>query len=233
MTKYKELARPPLDALRQIKGGDLNGKTDISPQWRYEKLDEIFGQCGIGWKYEIVRLWEYACQDGTVLCFAQINAYTKDGDKWSDPIPGTGGNTLVDMVNVYDSNKNATGAKKAKPNDEGFKMAVTDAIGTAFKQIGLASDIYRGNFDGSKYKNTEQEKPEQKPALDKDKPANFDAEKKALLAAEFEKLLASTDENGVKVYDDAWQKKWRSRLPTEGYTAIIAEIKKDLKGENK
>jgi hypothetical protein len=30
-------------------------------------------------------------------------------------------------------------------------MAYTDALGTALKYVGVASEIYEGNFDGSKY----------------------------------------------------------------------------------
>ena len=147
-TRYKELSRPPLSALRQIQGGDLKGKTDINPQWRFEAMDTVFGQCGIGWKFEIVKLWDYPTTDGTILCFAQINLYTANGEKWSDPVPGVGGNTLVDMVKGY----NPSDPKRSKPNDEGYKMAITDALGTAMKVIGVAADIYRGNFDGSKYR---------------------------------------------------------------------------------
>ena len=161
-TRYKELSRPPLSALRQIQGGDLKGKTDINPQWRFEIMDSTFGQCGIGWKFEIVKLWDHPITDGTILCFAQINLYTANGDRWSDPVPGVGGNTLVDMVNIYDKNRQATGEKRANPNDEGYKMAITDALGTAMKVIGVAADIYRGNFDGSKYR--EDPAPKQKQA---------------------------------------------------------------------
>lgn len=157
-TRYKELSRPPLSALRQIQGGDLKGKTDINPQWRFEAMDTAFGQCGIGWKFEIVKLWDYPTADGTILCFAQINLYTANGEKWSDPVPGVGGNTLVDMVKGY----NPSDPKRAKPNDEGYKMAITDALGTAMKVIGVAADIYRGNFDGSKYR--EDPAPKQKQA---------------------------------------------------------------------
>lgn len=156
-TKYKELSRPPLSALRQIQGGDLKGKTDINPQWRFEAMDTVFGQCGIGWKFEIVKLWDYPTADGTILCFAQINLYTANGEKWSDPVPGVGGNTLVDMVKGY----NPSDPKRAKPNDEGYKMAITDALGTAMKAIGVAADIYRGNFDGSKYREDTAQKQKQ------------------------------------------------------------------------
>lgn len=157
-TKYKDLSRPPLSALRQIQAGDLKGKTDINPQWRFEAMDSAFGQCGVGWKFEIVKLWDYPTADGTILCFAQINLYTAIGDDWSSPIPGIGGNTLVDMVKGY----NQGDPKRAKPNDEGYKMAITDALGTAMKVIGVAADIYRGNFDGSKYR--EDSAPKQKQA---------------------------------------------------------------------
>ena len=37
-------------------------------------------------------------------------------------------------------------------------MAVTDAIGTAMKMIGVAADIYFGKWDGSKYKDDDNSK---------------------------------------------------------------------------
>lgn len=145
---YEAMRRPPATALRQIQAGDLKGKTDINPQWRYEIMDATFGACGIGWKYEIVKLWDVPCQDGTVLAFAQVNVYTKNGDAWSDPIPGIGGNTLNDMVKGYSQGD----PKRPKPNDEGYKMAVTDALSVALKMLGVGADIYMGKWDGAKYR---------------------------------------------------------------------------------
>ena len=146
--KYKKMSRPPASALREIQAGDLKGKTDINPQWRYEIMDEVYGPCGEGWRYEIVKLWDCPTQDGTVLAFAQVNVYVKIADGWSEPIPGLGGNTLVDMVKGY----NQGDPKRPKPNDEGYKMAITDALGTALKMLGVAADIYAGRWDGSKYR---------------------------------------------------------------------------------
>lgn len=37
-------------------------------------------------------------------------------------------------------------------NDEGYKMAITDALGTAVKMLGVAADVYAGKWDGSKYR---------------------------------------------------------------------------------
>ena len=139
---YKKLSRPPETALRQITAGDLKGKTDINPQWRYEAMTETFGLVGIGWKYEIQKLWTEPGANGETLAFAQVAVYIRDPDtkEWSDPIVGIGGSKLI--------NKFSAGPKS---NDEGYKMAVTDAFSTSLKMIGVAADIYAGRWDGSKY----------------------------------------------------------------------------------
>lgn len=138
---YESLARPPKDALRQIEAGKLKGKTDINPQWRYKAMTEKFGLVGCGWKYEVQKLWTEQGAGSEKLAFAQVAVFVKDGDKWSEPIVGIGGSRLVQIEK---------GA--AVSNDEGYKMAVTDAFSTALKMLGVAADIYAGRWDGSKYK---------------------------------------------------------------------------------
>ena len=140
MDTWKQLCTPPSDALKTIQAGRLRGKSDINPQWRYERLTEVFGICGFGWKYEIVRLWTEPGADGQVMAFATVNLYISIDGIWSNPIPAVGGSMAVEKE------KNGM-----YTNDEAYKMAVTDAIGTAAKMIGLAADIYRGTYDGSKY----------------------------------------------------------------------------------
>lgn len=138
---YESLAQPPKSALRQIEAGKLKGKTDINPQWRYKAMTEKFGLVGCGWKYEIQKLWTEQGAGSEKLAFAQVAVFVKDGDKWSEPIVGIGGSRLVQLEK---------GA--AVSNDEGYKMAVTDAFSTALKMLGVAADIYAGRWDGSKYK---------------------------------------------------------------------------------
>lgn len=138
---YESLSRPPKDALRQIEAGKLKGKTDINPQWRYKAMTEKFGLVGCGWKYEVQKLWTEQGAGSEKLAFAQVAVFVKDGDKWSEPIVGIGGSRLVQLEK---------GA--AVSNDEGYKMAVTDAFSTALKMLGVAADIYAGRWDGSKYK---------------------------------------------------------------------------------
>lgn len=138
---WSKLSRPPAGALKRIEAGRLKGKSDINPQWRYQAMTETFGPCGVGWKFEIVRTWTEPGPESQVFCFAQVHLYIKQLEAWSCPIPGVGGSMLVE--------KEKAGLHA---NDEAYKMAVTDALGTAAKMLGVAADVYLGNYDGSKYR---------------------------------------------------------------------------------
>lgn len=135
--KYQALANPPQDALRTIEAGNLKGKSDINPQWKIEAMTEQYGLCGIGWKFEVINVTTQPCPEGQILLYMQVNLYVKDGDVWSAPIPGFGGDMLVEK------NKNGL-----VPNDEAYKMCLTDALGNAMKCVGVAANVYRGKFDG-------------------------------------------------------------------------------------
>jgi hypothetical protein len=153
---WEKLARPPASALKAIQAGRLKGKSDINPMWRIKAMTEVFGQCGDGWKFEIVRLWTEAGSDGQVFAFAHVNLFVRtsqfiEDKKWNDPIPGIGGHYLIV--------KESSGLHA---NDEGYKMAITDALGTAMKMLGVAADVYMGLWDGSKYKDETATKKEEK-----------------------------------------------------------------------
>lgn len=139
METYKTLSTPPPDALKEITYGALKGKSDINPQWRYEALTQEFGLCGYGWKFEVVdKLTQAVPATGEVMVYVLVNLYIKQGEEWSAPIPGYGGDFLL--------KKDKNGLHG---NDEAFKMAMTDALGTAAKMIGVAADVYRGKFNGA------------------------------------------------------------------------------------
>ncbi|MGP1416096.1 MAG: hypothetical protein ACTTJ6_09290 [Treponema sp.] len=147
---YESLARPPKEALKEIKGGKLSGMTDINPQWRYKVMTEKFGLVGVGWKYEVQKLWTEQGAKGEVLAFAQVAVFVKKDEQWGEPIIGVGGSKLV-----------LIGKGDIGSNDEGYKMAVTDALGTALKMLGVAADIYAGRWDGSKYRESSEQQPPQ------------------------------------------------------------------------
>lgn len=156
MEIWNQVSRPPKAALKAIRGGRLSGMTDIDPMWRFQVMTEIFGPVGTGWKYTIDRVWTEPAAEGQVFAFAQVSVYYRTlhflSLYWSEPVQGLGGSMLLTIE------------KRGKPeqyiyaDDEAFKKATTDALGTALKHLGVAADIYAGRWDGSKYKDDPEEK---------------------------------------------------------------------------
>lgn len=146
MEIYEYARSVPDYAKKPISGGRLNGKTDIRPQWRTQVLTELFGPCGFGWKYEITSQRLEPGEGKEVKAFVDINLYVKCGDEWSAAIPGIGGNSYID--------------NKGYTNDECFKMALTDALSVACKQLGIGADVYMG-AERTKY--TAPDEPQQAP----------------------------------------------------------------------
>ena len=147
---WQKFESPPESALKRILGGKLKGKYDINPQWRYKALTEVFGPCGLGWKYEVTKRWTEPGPEGQVIAFVDINFFymVKDEDppaaktkaekpKWSAPVPGTGGAMLI-----------AEEKGRLVANDEAYKMATTDALSVATKMLGIAANVYLGRYDG-------------------------------------------------------------------------------------
>lgn len=152
---YNQLKEVPEIAKKKISGGRLNGMTDISPMWRIKKMTEVFGICGFGWKYEITKMWTEKADTQAVSCFVNILLYVKQNDVWSDPIPANGGSSFV-----------AVESKGAYQSDECYKMATTDALGTAMKMLGLGADVYFEK-DRTKYSQPEEEKKPSKEESDR------------------------------------------------------------------
>jgi hypothetical protein len=145
---YNQARAVPAEALKEITGGRLSGKSDINPMWRLKKLTELFGPCGIGWKYTITKQWLEHGGNDEIAAFVNIDLFYKHEGAWSEAIPGTGGSAFV-------------AKEKSGPytSDECFKMALTDAISVACKALGFGADVY-WDKDRTKYGNSPQAAPE-------------------------------------------------------------------------
>lgn len=145
---YEQVRNVPKEAQKKITGGRLNGMTDIKPMWRIEKLTEVFGPCGFGWKAPIKNKEIIEGANGEKIAIVDIDLYVKVNDVWSDPIEGTGGSSFIakEKSGLYTS-------------DECFKMAYTDAISVACKSLGFGADIYWGDskYDTGKKIETKEE----------------------------------------------------------------------------
>lgn len=127
---YNKVREVPQDAKKTISAGRIKGFTDINPMWRIKCLTEQFGPCGIGWYYKTVEKWTETVGDET-CAFVMIELYVLYDGKWSQPISGTGGSRLAtnERSGVYVS-------------DECYKMATTDALSVACKNLGIGADVY-------------------------------------------------------------------------------------------
>ena len=135
---YNRVRVVPEEAKKPIKGGRLNGMTDINPMWRIKVLTSEYGPCGIGWFYKPVKKWTEQA-GGETVAFVDIELFIKVDGEWSQPICGTGGSKL--------SQNERNGLFVS---DECYKMATTDAISVACKQLGIGADVYFG-ADITKY----------------------------------------------------------------------------------
>ena len=157
MEIYNKVKGVPKNAQKAIKGGRLNGMTDINPMWRIAMLTELFGPCGMGWKYTITRREMIPGANDEVSCFVDVDLFYKWDGVWSEPIPGTGGASYI-----------AKESRGLYTSDECYKMALTDALSVACKALGVGADIY---WEGgrSKYSadpqapSTEQPQPKKAP----------------------------------------------------------------------
>ncbi len=137
---YYDLGREvPESAKKKITGGRISGMTDINPMWRIKKLTEMFGPCGIGWYYKSVNEW-IETYEKEAAAFVKIELYIKVDGEWSMPIQGTGGSKFAEMQR-----------NGAYVSDECYKMATTDAISVACKQLGIGADVY-WDKDETKYR---------------------------------------------------------------------------------
>lgn len=134
---YEKVREVPQEAQKTIGGGRLKGFTDINPMWRIQKLTECFGPCGLGWYIDVKDKWIDRADNGEAIASVMIELYIKNDNgtgltpQWSKPIVGVGGSRFVS------NEKNGPSV-----SDECFKMALTDAISVACKNLGFGADIY-------------------------------------------------------------------------------------------
>lgn len=121
-----------------MRAGGFRG-TQIDPAWRLQAMTEAFGPVGQGWGYEQLE-WTIVER----MVFTSVRVWYRDpktGEKCFSG-PQWGGTELM--------RRRRDGTEE--PNDEAFKMSVTDALGKCLLQLGLAADVYLGLFDDSKYR---------------------------------------------------------------------------------
>ena len=121
------------------RGGGFSG-TDINPAWRSMRMTEVFGPIGIGWGYTVDREWSEVIGDKS-FAFCKVSIWYL----YRGP-----GEDVAKQLNVP-AGTFIGGTEFGRAPDEAYKMAITDALGKCLMHLGLAADVYLGQFDDSKY----------------------------------------------------------------------------------
>lgn len=98
--------------------------TSIKAAYIIERLNDVFGLCGAGWKYKYGEFTQ--SEKGEVLVSVKLG-YKKEDGEWSEPIVSEGGKKPV--------NDNITDARKS---------AVTDGITKAASMLGVGHEAFKG-----------------------------------------------------------------------------------------
>ncbi|CAO3409596.1 hypothetical protein [Azospirillum largimobile] len=119
------------------RSGGFRG-TQIDPTWRFQMMTEVFGPIGKGWGYEQV---DWTIAERMIFICARVWYIDPESKEKCFTGPQWGGTEMVRRRNGMEM-----------PDDECFKMSMTDAVGKCLLQLGLAADVYMGQFDDSKYR---------------------------------------------------------------------------------
>lgn len=176
--------------------------TQIDPTWRLQIMTEVFGPVGKGWGYEQVD-WTIA-ERMVFICVRVWYVDPETGEKcWTGP--QWGGTEMV--------RRRRDGVEA--PDDECFKMSITDALGKCLLQLGLAADVYLGQFDDSKYR-------EESEAYFNAK-ANPEVQPQAIARFEKEVRERLVDIDSVDGLDDFWKSGVGARLREIGIVDKAAQ----------
>jgi hypothetical protein len=218
MVNYNKLSIVPKNALKTIQAGRLKGFSDINPQWRYETMTAVYGAVGVGWYFDVVKQ-ETIEANSEIGFFVDINLFVKVDGEWSKPIFGSGGSMLL-----------ANERNGLHYSDEAKKMAITDALGTAMKLLGVGAPVYRGTSD-SKYKEQAEQRPSPSRARTPE-PEDTTTENTATHDADptnKQKVFLKSIMNNALIEDDEAAKiaKWLEKDRTKDeYSTVIDRYKK-------
>lgn len=117
------------------RSGGFKG-TAVKPIYCDQRMTELFGPCGEGWGINEPN-FQVVPTEKEILVYCTVSIWHGSRE---NTVFGVGGDKVVAMQ-----------SNGAKTSDEAFKMAFTDAIGNAYKHIGMSADIHMGRFDDAKY----------------------------------------------------------------------------------
>lgn len=144
------------------RAGGFKG-TAIKPIWIVKRLTEQFGPVGVGWGMDDPQFQVVQGDNREVLVYCTVRCWHTKPD---NGFYGVGGDKVVTYIKANEQYKRP---ERWESDDEAFKKAFTDAVGNAFKFVGLGADVHMGQFEDSKYLREVTQEFSEKPANDEPK----------------------------------------------------------------
>ena len=108
--------------------------TSIKAAYVIERLNDVFGLCGEGWKYEFSKFKEPENgEDGGEVGVKVTLWYRKLDGEWSEPLSYVGGKKIV-RGNITDARKSA----------------ITDGITKIASMLGIGHNVFKGKVRAPK-----------------------------------------------------------------------------------
>ena len=181
---YNSARSVPANAIKKITGGAYGaaGLSDVNPQWRIERMTEIFGPIGDGWIWEPVEQW---IENGVHYAHVVVQYKKADGE-YSLLVHGYGGTKAGN-----------------KDDSDLLKSSITDALSNALRYFGVGADVWY-----SAGKSAEQNQFDTKysspptPAKVQGEKRRTEPKKNDAAKTEGEPMLASSIDHGEKTTSD-------------------------------
>lgn len=119
---------PPEALSERPSSGKGPSLTGVEVAYVVERMNKVFGFCGLGWKFEIVEHPALRDSGKTIHCVVRV-AVNLIGVGWCEWVYSYG----QSQVNAYLSGGDAA------------KSAISDGIKKAVSYMGVALDVYKGN----------------------------------------------------------------------------------------
>ena len=134
---------------------DPNGRLSIKTQYRLMKATEIWGACGFGWGYKVIREW--IDTGAPIVMNGEITSHFEQIHKMEIEFWYMHEGQKVSLIQYGDTRKLylARGGYFVH-DDEVEKKSLSDALGKAMSMVGICADVYLGTYDGDLINKTEQ-----------------------------------------------------------------------------
>lgn len=125
--------------------------TSIKAMYIFERLNQVFGTCGVGWRYAHTPIIEVG---GEYVTEVALQVYIGEkgisgGINWVENVGWVEDGHIVWGAPIYAHGGKRPATKGMSPVTDANKSAVTDGLTKAASLMGIGHDVFKGHPEGS------------------------------------------------------------------------------------